>query len=186
MRATDDGSPSRSSVASVSVHTLHKQHVLKRMSGVDHVMAELRESLAPGEEVVRLNPPVLDKGQLMFVVTGNFFTFTYWLAGFTVIRYGLSENNLTEINVFTSIQHEISDKKKACQFVKHGHSLYLDTLQLYPDWLSASLPHPFFECCPSIPTSLPTLTVPIPHQDLPGINSLPPSQACMERIKSFM
>lgn len=77
VRSTDDGSPRRSSVASVTVHTLHKQHVLTRMSGVDHVAVEVMESLAPGEVVLRLNPPVLDKRQLMFVVTGNFDTFLY-------------------------------------------------------------------------------------------------------------
>lgn len=77
MRSTDDGSPRRSSVASVTVHTLHKQHVLTRMSGVDQVTAEVMESLAPGVVVLRLNPPVLDKRQLMFVVTGNFDTFLY-------------------------------------------------------------------------------------------------------------
>lgn len=75
MRATDDGSPRRSSVASVTVHTLHKQHLLTRLTGVDRVTAEVRESLAPGEVVLRLNPPVLDKRQLMFVVTGNSDTF---------------------------------------------------------------------------------------------------------------
>lgn len=77
VRATDDGSPRRSSVASVTVHTLHKQHVITRMSGVDHETADVMESLVPGGVVLRLNPPVLDKRQLMFVVTGNFETFLY-------------------------------------------------------------------------------------------------------------
>lgn len=58
-------------MASVTVHTLHKQHLLTRLTAVDYMATEVRESLAPGEVVLRLNPQVLDKRQLMFVVTGN-------------------------------------------------------------------------------------------------------------------
>lgn len=71
VKASDNGSPSRSSTSRVTFHTLHKQHTLKQLPSLQRISVQIQENITPGTSVITLNASVHDKSQLYYVISGK-------------------------------------------------------------------------------------------------------------------